>query len=99
MGKLLGQHDRYRARAREEVQNMCKGNNLSLDGLRECQFLDACFNETLRMYPPVGGDVKFAMEDDVLPTGVRIRKNGLVVVPNYMIGKNDALFPDAGSFL
>ena len=41
-------------------------------------YLEAVVKETLRLAPPVPVDFKTALEDDVLPSGVRVRKGTTV---------------------
>ena len=66
---------------------------------RQMPFVDACFNESLRMFPPVGTDLRFAKDQDVMPTGVEIPHAGtMVMIPLYAIGRNPALFEEPDAF-
>ena len=72
--------------------------DLGFDGLRDSPQLDACINETLRMYPPVGVDFRICVEDDVLPTGREVKAGTLMLSPTFAIGRNPKLFEDPDTF-
>ena len=73
-------------------------SDASLERVRECEFAQAVFNETLRLYPPVSADFRICLEDDTLPSGVHIRKGDVVNIANSAIGRDPALWCDADSF-
>ena len=42
------------------------------DQLKDMHYIHAVFSETLRLHPPVPVDMKFIVEDDVLPSGLKV---------------------------
>jgi fatty acid omega-hydroxylase len=56
------------------VDRVLGGQLPDYDSVKSLVYLQAAINETLRMYPPVPADVKYALEDDTLPNGVFVPK-------------------------
>lgn len=42
---------------------------ITLAKLRDCQYLQQCLNETLRLYPPIPANTRQALKDTTLPSG------------------------------
>ena len=75
-----------------------RGNAVGWDQLRELRYCGAVFNETLRMYPPVAIDGRVALQDDILPSGIRVEAGQRVSMANSAIGRDVNLWQDADSF-
>jgi len=74
---LLAQHPEAEARLRQEVREQVAGETVGLEELASLPYTDAVFQEALRLYPPVWGFSRRAVEDDVIndyhiPAGARI---------------------------
>ncbi|KAG0007115.1 hypothetical protein BGZ65_006660 [Modicella reniformis] len=68
--------------------------------LHELPYLKAVFHETLRLYPPVPKNVKMAVDDDVLPGGIRVYKGDVIGVSSYCLGRNKSVWgEDAEQFV
>jgi cytochrome P450 len=76
-----------------------RGNPVTWDHIRELRYCGAVFNETLRMYPPVGGDSRTAFKDDILPSGIRLEAGQRVSIPNAAIGRDPHLWEKPESFI
>lgn len=76
-----------------------KGNAVSWDHIRELKYCGAVFNEVLRLYPPVAGDARTAMTDDVMPSGIHIEKGQRVIILNAAIGRDPHLWSEPDSFI
>lgn len=69
------------------------------DQLRQMQYLNAAVYESMRLYPPVQFDSKFAVEDDVLPDGTFVRKGTRVTYHPYAMGRMERIWgPDCLEF-
>lgn len=95
---LLSNHPKVEALIREEVDRVMipKQNSVqgfaSFEQLREMQYLNAAIYESMRLYPPVQFDSKFAHEDDVLPDGTFVRKGTRVTYHPYAMGRMERVW-------
>lgn len=80
---------------------------LSLSKLKDCQYLQNCLNEILRLYPPVPLNTRQALRDTTIPRGggpdgmakVFVRKNQEVNYTVYALHRRRDLWgPDADEF-
>ncbi|CAK8566929.1 unnamed protein product [Lathyrus sativus] len=62
------------------------------DDLKEMKYLKACLCESMRLYPPVAWDSKYAADDDVLPDGTTVGKGDKVTYFAYGMGRMEALW-------
>ncbi len=74
---LLAQHPEIEARLCQEVSEQVAGERVTLEDLARLPYTEAIFQEALRLYPPVWGFSRRAVEDDVIndyhiPAGARI---------------------------
>ncbi|KAF9200075.1 hypothetical protein BGZ49_009723 [Haplosporangium sp. Z 27] len=68
--------------------------------MQELPYLKAVFHETLRLYPPVPRNFKTAIDDDILPGGVRVYKGDVVGISSYCLARNiDVWGQDAELFV
>ncbi|KAJ6720147.1 CYTOCHROME P450 [Salix viminalis] len=91
---LLANHPKVVSRVREESDQVMASNQefASYEQIREMHYLHAVVNESLRLYPPVQFDSKFAMEDDVLPDGTFVRKGTRVTYHPYAMGRMEGIW-------
>lgn len=87
---LLARHPPVWKKLREEILDTFGTSDLSLitfETLKRCEYLRFVINETLRLYPSVPVNVRYATRDTTLPRGggpdesqpVLIRKNSVVL--------------------
>lgn len=76
-----------------------RGNHVTWDHMRDLRYFGAVFNEVLRMMPPVGGDLRTAVHDDVMPSGIRIEAGQRVSIMNCAIGRDPNLWTEPNSFM
>ena len=76
-----------------------RGHAVSWDHMRELRYCGAVFNEVLRMYPPVPGDGRTVVKDDILPSGIPVYSNQRVTMLNAAIGRDANLWENPDSFL
>lgn len=60
--------------------------------MTELPYVKAVLHETLRLHPPVGKNVKQAVDDDILPDGTRIYKGEFIGYSNWCMGRNKAVW-------
>ncbi|KAG0328079.1 hypothetical protein BGZ99_006252 [Dissophora globulifera] len=58
------------------------------------KFTEACFLESLRIYPAVPHNIKVCMEDDILPGGAPVYKGEMVAWGSWAIGRDKAIWGD-----
>jgi cytochrome P450 len=57
----------------EEINSTLNGESPNFENTKNMPFLKAVLDETLRLWPPVPLDRKTAVQDDVLPCGLKIK--------------------------
>ncbi|KAG6542937.1 hypothetical protein Mapa_015628 [Marchantia paleacea] len=62
--------------------------------LGKMTYLHAALNEAARLYPSLPWDFRFAVEDDVLPDGVKVKKDQGVIWSMYTMGRMPELWGD-----
>lgn len=65
---------------------------LGFDQLKEMEYTKACLCESMRLYPPVVWDSKYAAKDDVLPDGTPVFRGNRVTYFPYGMGRMEALW-------
>ncbi|CAM6016120.1 unnamed protein product, partial [Sphagnum balticum] len=99
---LLSRHRRVVDAIRAEIREVVKSRNctnLSTDAskftyeeLKNMHYLHAALSESLRLYPPLPVDTKFAVKEDVLPDGTHIPKGSIVAYGPYAMGRMEQLW-------
>lgn len=75
--------------------NLLKGEN-NISRVHVIFIMICRLYEVLRLHPPVPGNVKVALEDDIWPDGTRIRKGDAVCWSPYAQGRSTEIWgPDA----
>lgn len=88
---LLSRHPDAEEALLQEIRRASPSSSSSsvptFEELREMPYLHAAIYESLRLYPPVQLDSKFASGDDVLPDGTYIRRGTRVSFNPYAMGR------------
>lgn len=86
---LLSKNREVESLIREELDRVMGPSQVvaSFDQLRRMHYLNAVVHESMRLFPPVQFDSKFAVEDDVLPDGTLIRNGTRVTYHPYAMGR------------
>lgn len=92
--RLLAQHPEAEARVAAELGRL----PASFEGMKAAQFTEACFQEALRLWSPVGADMRLATDHCTLPSGHEVRRGDAVVVPLFALGRSPKLFADPDEF-
>lgn len=94
---LLAQNPDARDRLLEEVDLVLEGRTPTLDDLAALPWATACFEEAMRLYPPVFMVSRVAVEDDVI-SGHHIKAGTTVWIPAYAIHRDPRWWPDPERF-
>nr|QLI62185.1 cytochrome P450 36 [Streltzoviella insularis] len=96
----LAKNDKAQERVLEEIDEYLSkhGNKLGYECLKELPYLEACFDETLRLYPVLGVITREVVEDYTLPTGLRLEKGDRVHLPLYHLHRDPRNFPEPEQF-
>ncbi|TKY67089.1 fatty acid omega-hydroxylase [Spatholobus suberectus] len=71
----------------------------TFEQIREMHYLNAAIHESMRLFPPIQFDSKYATEDDVLPDGTFVRKGSRVTYHPYAMGRMESIWgPDCMEF-
>ncbi|KAL1916556.1 uncharacterized protein VTP21DRAFT_5747 [Calcarisporiella thermophila] len=93
---MLMQRSEIQARIRDELSHF---GDITYENIKALHYCMAVFYETLRLYPPVPKSTKTVACDDVLPSGVIVRKGDWVHYSSYVIGRDKEVWgEDAEEF-
>ncbi|KAI5630787.1 cytochrome p450 domain-containing protein [Phthorimaea operculella] len=92
----LAKDQKIQERAFEEVDGYLRKKNgkVEYDCVSELPYLEACVDEALRMYPPLGVITREVMETYVLPDGLELEKGMRVHLPVYHLHRCEKYFRD-----
>ncbi|MBA0564968.1 hypothetical protein Golob_009871, partial [Gossypium lobatum] len=97
---LLSQHPEVESAIREELERVVRSSDgrqkiASYDQMRDMHYLHAALCESLRLFPPIQFDSKFALEDDILPDCTFVRRGTRVTYHPYAMGRMERVWgPD-----
>ncbi|KAL1116659.1 hypothetical protein AAG570_005131 [Ranatra chinensis] len=93
---LMAKHPQYQDRAREEIRTVKKqhGGRITYAALKEMVYLDACFSEATRLYPPIGILNRECTKTIIMEDGTRIEKGFPVIIPIGAIQIDPDYFPE-----
>ncbi|XP_074269045.1 cytochrome P450 94C1-like [Silene latifolia] len=75
-----------------QVPNEEKKRIITYDQIKGFNYLQAALFECMRIYPPVQFDSKFALNDDVLPDMMRVKKGKRVTYHPYAMGRMEEIW-------
>ncbi|XP_019451284.1 PREDICTED: cytochrome P450 94C1-like [Lupinus angustifolius] len=98
---LLSKNPKVEEIIREELNRVLGPvqESPTYDQMRHMHYLNAAVHESLRLFPPVQFDSKYAEEDDVLPDGTIVKKGSRVTYHPYAMGRMEKIWgPDCLEF-
>jgi 12-hydroxyjasmonoyl-L-amino acid 12-hydroxylase / fatty acid hydroxylase len=102
---LLSDHPEVATAIRDEVALVDGGDDdgrptaASFERLQDMHYVHAALYESMRLFPPVQFDSKFAAGDDTLPDGTAVTKGTRVTYHAYAMGRMESLWgPDCAEF-
>ncbi|MBB4662807.1 cytochrome P450 [Conexibacter arvalis] len=94
---LLSQHPEARERMEAEVDEVLGGRVPTADDAERLPWTRACFEEAMRIFPPVWHVQRVANEDDVV-CGRRIPAGALVFVSIWSTHRDPAVWPNPAGY-
>ncbi|XP_030450883.1 cytochrome P450 94C1-like [Syzygium oleosum] len=91
---LLGTHPKTVSRIRSEAKEVINGDQefVSFEQIRGLHYLHSVVYESLRLFPPIQFDSKFALKDDVLPDGTFVKQGTRVTYHPYAMARMDQIW-------
>ncbi|XP_050717042.1 cytochrome P450 3A41-like [Eriocheir sinensis] len=98
---LLAKNRDQQERLRDEVRQMvAEHGGITYQGIMEAKLLDACLQETLRLYPPAVSLERRCIQTYKLPgTDVTLQPEDLLQVPIWSLHHDPRLWPDPEAFI
>ncbi|KAI5638879.1 cytochrome p450 domain-containing protein [Phthorimaea operculella] len=92
----LAKNQDAQKRAREEINDYLKrkGGKVDYDCTAEMPYLDACIEESMRLYPALGIITREVMDTYELPSGLILEPGTSIHLPVYHLHHNPEYFPD-----
>lgn len=76
----------------EEAREASEEQEPTFKQLGKMEYLHAALYESMRLYPPVQFDSRFAVEDDILPDGTFVRKGTRLTYHAYAMGRVEEIW-------
>jgi cytochrome P450 len=90
---LLARHPEVESRVADEVLTHVGTRRIVADDAQALAYTRSVFLETLRLYPPAWIFTRFAIDSDVLGSGVPIPSGAQIFISPYVAHRNPAYFP------
>ncbi|XP_043698307.1 cytochrome P450 94A1-like [Telopea speciosissima] len=87
---LVSRNPRVEEELMKELKE--KPESLDYDDVKHVVYTHAAICETMRLYPPVPNDTKFAAADNVLPDGTFVKKGAGVTYFPYAMGRMEKIW-------
>ncbi|KAG6464272.1 hypothetical protein O3G_MSEX014398 [Manduca sexta] len=96
----LAKNQEAQRRAQEEVDEYLRrrNNKLVYECVTELPYIEACLNETMRLYPVLPVITREVVEDYTFPSGLQVDKGVRVHLPVYHLHRRPEYFPEPDSF-
>ncbi|XP_022835182.1 cytochrome P450 6B5-like [Spodoptera litura] len=81
----------------DKVFDECN-EQFTYDEIEKLQYLDQVVNEAMRKYPTIGVIQRLCTKDTVLPSGVAIDKDEIVMISPFAMHRDEKYFPEPDKF-
>ncbi|CAK8575251.1 unnamed protein product [Lathyrus sativus] len=94
---LVATHPFVEAKILEEIKEKLPSReddkkDLGVEGLSKLVYLHGAICEALRLYPPVPFEHKSPLKADVLPSGLEVKENAMIVYSLYSVGRVEEIW-------
>lgn len=94
---LLATHPEHMTRLADEVDDVLGDDPPTADDRSSLEFTDRVIEESMRLYPPIFTLQREPHEDDEI-AGYRVPAGSIVVLPQWIVHRDDRWFDDPGAF-
>ena len=95
--KLIGDHPAVAAEMHREIDSVLAGREPGVMDLQKLPYVQAVFQESMRLYPPVWSIARMANEDDVV-AGYAIPRGAYVLLAPWFTHRHKSFWPDPERF-
>ncbi|XP_023313938.1 cytochrome P450 4c3-like [Trichogramma pretiosum] len=97
---LMGEHPEIHERARREVQPIMEecGGNLTSNELERMEYLERCFKESMRIFPPGPVIGRHLVEDIILQSGHKVPAGTDIIIFFQTVQMDPKYWPDPSKF-
>jgi cytochrome P450 len=97
MWYLLALNTDARDRMLEEVDSVLGGRRPTFEDVAKLRWTQACFEEAMRIFPPVWLVPRKCIAEDVID-GHRIKRGSAILIPIHTLHHDERFWPDPGVF-
>ena len=72
---------------------------MTLETSKSLKYCSAVFNEALRLVPPASEEFRYCLEDDTLPSGLKVKRGMQVYLPILGIARDPRFFANPEKFI
>jgi cytochrome P450 len=91
-------HAHVEEKVRAEVDELVGDDEPTSDHIAELRYTETTIAEAMRLWPPSALLFRVAREDDLLPSGARVRAGWKVLLSPYVVQRDPAYYPDPERF-
>jgi cytochrome P450 len=95
---LLSQHPDVETKLVEEIDTVLQGKAPTWESLKQLTYLHKVLEETLRLYPSVPIDGRSSVAEDVLPSGIRVPADAMLIYSAWVLGRSEKYWKNALKF-
>ncbi|KAI5652063.1 cytochrome p450 domain-containing protein [Phthorimaea operculella] len=97
----LAKHQEIQAKVHEEIDEYLKKTDgkVTYECLAELPYLNACMDESARLYPIIGHLTREVTKEYTMPTGLKLEKGLRIFLPVYHLHHNPEFFPKPEEFI
>jgi cytochrome P450 len=96
--RLMAEHPGELQRARREVDEVLGGGPATAADVKQLTHVTACFEESMRLYPPAWMLARRALEDVRVGDRVPVKRGEMVLMPQWVMHRDPRFWPEPLAF-